>query len=96
MKNSTLINIVVFGGIIGWLLYLFTFVVAVILISLIVALLFYLICCGIEYEYEDFIPHEYNIYIKIGKFYEWVDSKPKMIKPSKKNWRTPEDWNGEV
>lgn len=99
MKNSTLINIVVFGGIIGWLLYLFTFVVAVILIALItVALLFYIITCIIEYKdgYEDLIPHEYNIFVKISEFYEWIDSKPKIIKPTKKNWRAPEDWEGDI
>lgn len=99
MKNSTLINIVVFGGIIGWLLYLFTFVVAVILISLIiVALLFYIITCINEYGngYEDLIPYEYNIFVKISEFYEWIDSKPKIIKPTKKNWRAPEDWEGDI
>ena len=99
MKNSTLINIVVFGGIIGWLLYLFTFVVAVILIALItVALLFYIITCIFEYKdgYEDLIPYEYNIFVKISEFYEWIDSKPKIIKPTKKNWRAPEDWEGDI
>jgi hypothetical protein len=42
------------------------------------------------------IPHEYNIFHKISEFYEWIDSKPKIIKPSKKKWRTPDDWDGEV
>lgn len=99
MKNSTLINIVVFGGIIGWLLYLFTFVMTIILIVLIiVALLFYIITCIIEYGngYEDLIPDEYNIFVKISEFYEWIDSKPKIIKPTKKNWRAPEDWEGDI
>ena len=97
MKNSTLINIVVFGGIIGWLLYLFVYVMVLILISLIIiTLLFYIITCIIEYGYEDLIPHEYNIFVKISEFYEWIDSKPKIIKPTKKNWRAPEDWERDI
>lgn len=97
MKNSTLINIVLFGGIIGWLLYLFTFVMTIILIVLIiVALLFYIVICGVEYRYEDIITHEYNIFHIIGRFYKWIDSKPKIIKPTKKNWRAPEDWERDI
>jgi len=97
MKNSTLINIVLFGSIIGVLLYFFTFVITIILISTtIVLLLHYIITCMIEYKYEDSIPHKYNIFIKIGKFYKWLDSKPRIIKPSKKNWRTPDNWDNEI
>jgi ABC-type bacteriocin/lantibiotic exporter with double-glycine peptidase domain len=97
MKNSTLINIVLFGSIIGTLLYFFTKIMSVILISLIIiSLLFYILTCIIEYRYEDLIPHEYNIFHKISEFYEWIDSKPKLIKPSKKKWRAPDNWEDNI
>lgn len=97
MKNSTLINIVVFGGIIGWLLYLFTYVMTLILITLIIAaLLLYIISCIIDYTSKEIISLEYNIFHIIGRFYKWVDSKPKIIKPTKKNWRTPDNWDNEI
>jgi hypothetical protein len=25
-----------------------------------------------------------------------LDSKPRIIKPSKKNWRTPDNWDNEI
>lgn len=100
MKNSTLINIVLFGGIIGWLLYLFTYVMVLILISLISACLFVYIAtafieCLDDYDYP-MITKEYNIFFHIGRFFRWLDSKPRIIKPTKKNWRTPDNWDNEI
>lgn len=97
MKNSTLINILLISGGYGYLYYLFPYVMGIIFLALlIVFFIFYFVGCMIEYEYEDLIKHKYNFLVQISKFYKWVDSKPRIIKPSKKNWRAPNNWEKDI
>lgn len=97
MKNSTLINILIFGSIFGWLFFLFTDIM-LILLSILTASVFiiYITGCIVEFHREDAIKHKYNIIVQISRFYKWIDSKPKIIKTSKKNWRIPDNWDGEI
>lgn len=63
-----------------------------------VILLIYLIFSFLDYVNDDceFIEEKHNIFHIFGRLFKWADSKPRIIKPSKKDWRTPEDWDSEV
>jgi hypothetical protein len=42
------------------------------------------------------IKKEYNLFYNLGRFFKWLDSKPRVIKPTKKKWRTPDNWDNEI
>lgn len=105
MKNSTLVIILFIASIFGVLSYIYPIVMFQVLIMGLAALLLgYLFVCLVEYgdpdEYVSFIGRKYNILRiitgSVSNFFKWLDSKPTLIKPSKKSWRVPEDWNNEV
>jgi hypothetical protein len=92
MKNSTLIILIMILSLISTLIYYLPYVFAFILV---IVFIIYLILGVIN-----IIPKKYNIFHVIiniiVSFFKWVDSKPRIIKPLKKNWRTPENWDSEV
>jgi len=103
MKNSTLLIILFIASIFGVLSYLYPIVMFQILImGLSILLLSYLIVCLVEYSDGMYgaIEPKYNIFRiifgSVSNFFKWLDSKPNLIKPSKKNWRAPEDWQDEI
>jgi hypothetical protein len=58
-------------------------------------ILFSLVDCLEEYDYP-MIKKEYNLFYNLGRFFKWLDSKPRVIKPTKKKWRTPDNWDNEI
>jgi hypothetical protein len=100
MKNSTIAKIITICMILSPLFWYFTIIMIYIMIILItLCLLFYLsfsfIECLDDYDYPT-IKKEHNIFFHIGRFFRWLDSKPRIVKPTKKKWRTPDDWDNEI
>ena len=100
MKNSTIVKTLILSSILLPLFWYFTWVM--IKITIIISLmclfgyiLFSLVDCLEQYDYP-MIKKEYNLFYNLGRFFKWLDSKPKIIKPSKKEWRTPDDWDNEI
>jgi hypothetical protein len=100
MKNSTIVKTLILSSILLPLFWYFTWVM--IKITIIISLmclfgyiLFSLVDCLEEYG-DPMIKKEYNLFYNLGRFFKWLDSKPRVIKPSKKEWRTPDDWDGEI
>ena len=101
MKNSTLVIILFIASIFGVLSYLYPVVMfQTLIIGLSILLLAYLFLCLVEYSDSEIIKPKYNIFRiifgSVSNFFNWLDSKPNLIKPSKKNWRAPEDWKDEI
>ena len=97
MKNSTIVKILLILSVLIPLFWYFTQIIIQFTIILsVAALLVYLILSALDYGNEYAIKKEYNVFIKISHFFRWLDSKPKIIKPSKKKWRSPEDWENEI
>ena len=97
MKNSTLILTTIMLGIITTLSILFTKVMVILsILAIAILLFFYLISCIADYDDEVFVKKKYNILLIIKRFFEWVDSKPRIIKQSKKKWRAPDNWDSEI
>lgn len=100
MKNSTIAKIITICGIVSPLFWYFTGVMLEIsFILLILGVFTYIILsivdCLVDYDYP-IIKKEYNIFYNLGRFFRWLDSKPRIVKPTKKNWRTPDNWDGEI
>jgi hypothetical protein len=100
MKNSTIVKIITICGIVSPLFWYFTGVMLEIsFVLLIVGVLTYMILssfdCLDNYDYP-IIKKEYNIFYNLGRFFRWLDSKPRIVKPTKKNWRTPDNWDNEI
>jgi hypothetical protein len=100
MKNSTIVKTLILSSILLPLFWYFTWVM--IKITIIISLmclfgyiLFSLVDCLEQYDYP-MIKKEYNLFYNLGRFFKWLDSKPKIIKPSKKKWRTPDNWDNEI
>ena len=100
MKNSTIVKTLILSSILLPLFWYFTWVM--IKITIIISLmclfgyiLFSLVDCLEQYDYP-MIKKEYNLFYNLGRFFKWLDSKPRVIKPSKKEWRTPDDWDNEI
>lgn len=97
MKNSTLVIMIIIVSITSIMFYYFTKIMTIITITLLsVCFLFYLVACLLDYDDDVFINSDYNIFILIGRFFKWLDSKPRLIKPLKKKWVLPDDWNNEI
>ena len=97
MKNSTLILTIFILGIITTLSILFTKIMVILsIIAIGVLLFFYLISCVADYNDEVFVKEKYNIIHIIKRFFDWVDSKPRIIKQSKNKWRAPDNWDSEI
>jgi hypothetical protein len=97
MKNSTLILTTIMLGIITTLSILFTKVMVILsILAIAILIMFYLISCIADYDDEVFVKKKYNILLIIKRFFEWVDSKPRIIKQSKKKWRAPDNWDSEI
>jgi len=97
MKNSTLILTIFILGIITTLSILFTKIMVILsIIAIGVLIMLYLISCIADYDDEVFVKNKYNILLIIKRFFEWVDSKPRIIKQSKKKWRATDNWDSEI
>lgn len=100
MKNSTIVKTLILSSILLPLFWYFTWVM--IKITIIISLMclfgyivFSLVDCLEEYDYP-MIKKEYNLFYNLGRFFKWLDSKPRVIKPTKKKWRTPDNWDNEI
>jgi hypothetical protein len=100
MKNSTIVKTLILSSILLPLFWYFTWVM--IKITIIISLmclfgyiLFSLVDCLEQYDYP-MIKKEYNLFYNLGRFFKWLDSKPRVIKPTKKKWRTPDNWDNEI
>lgn len=101
MKNSTIAKILLICGALFPLFKFFTLIIVEIFLALSIICVFaYIILSFLDtflfnYDYS-MIKKEHNIFYQIGRFLKWLDSKPRIIKPSKKNWRSPDNWDSEV
>lgn len=100
MKNSTIAKIITICMILSTLFWYFTGVMLKIFLHLsIICVLAYIILsfldCLEDYDYP-MITKKYNIFFHIGRFFRWLDSKPRIVKPTKKKWRTPDNWGNEI
>lgn len=104
MKNSTIAKIITICGIVSPLFWYFTGVMLEISFILLILGVFTFIItfiilsivdCLEDYDYP-IIKKEYNIFYNLGRFFRWLDSKPRIVKPTKKNWRTPDNWENEI
>jgi hypothetical protein len=100
MKNSTIVKTLILTSILLPLFWYFTWVMIKITIIISLMCLFGYIVFSLADCLEDYyypmIKKEYNLFYNLGRFFKWLDSKPRVIKPSKKEWRTPDDWDGEL